>query len=435
MTLDLARLAHTLQRSSDVGALGRVHEVRGACVRAHVPDARLSELCEIACEDGARLLAEVVSFDAHGMTLLPLGELTGIAPHAAVTPLRTQLSVTVGDAMLGRVLDGLGRPMDGAAAIRGEERLVAGKPPHPMQRVAIDTPLQLGVRALDALCTVGEGQRIGLFSAAGVGKSTLLGQIARNTDADVCVVCLVGERGRELVDFLDVHLGPEGRARSVVLCATSDAPALVRMKCPQVATAIAESFRDQGKRVLLLVDSITRFARAARDVGLSCGELPVRRGFPTSVFAELPALVERAGRTQRGSITAVYTVLVEGDDHDEPIADELRGLLDGHVVLSRALAARGRYPAIDVPRSLSRAFPQLATADHARAATELRVALAHYEEKRDLVQLGAYRAGSDLQLDATLARLDKLVAFLDQRPHERVPLVDSVRQLCALARA
>ena len=429
MTLDPKALASALRGSGDVRVTGRLRSVVGLCLRADVPDARLAELCEIRGRGGASLLAEVVGFDAQGVTLLPLGDAAGLAPDDEVTPLRRQLSVTFAAGLLGRVLDGLGRPIDGGAAISGSDRPVTGAPPDPLRRVGIDRPLQLGVRALDALCTVGEGQRVGLFSAAGVGKSTLLGQIARHSDADVCVVCLVGERGREVVEFLDQHLGPEGRARSVVVCATSDAPALVRMKCPQVATAIAEGFREQGKRVLLLVDSVTRFARAARDVGLSSGELPVRRGYPPSVFAALPNLLERAGRTERGSITALYSVLVEGDDHDEPIADELRGLLDGHVVLSRALAARGRYPAIDIPRSLSRLFPRLASPEHAAAAAELRSAIAHYEDKRDLVLLGAYRAGSDQKLDAVLARLDRIEAFLAQSPSDHVPLAHSLRAL------
>jgi ATP synthase in type III secretion protein N len=431
-TIDL--LASALRKGDDVRVTGRLRSVVGLCLRADVPDVRLGELCEIARRDDAPLLAEVVGFDAQGVTLLPLGEATGLAPDDAITPLRKALSVTFSDGLLGRVLDGLGRPIDGGAAIRGAERAVVAAAPEALRRKTIDTPLPLGVRALDALCTIGEGQRVGLFAAAGVGKSTLLGQIARHSAADVCVVCLVGERGREVVEFLDEQLGEAGRARSVLVCATSDAPALVRMKCPLVATTIAEGFRDQGKRVLLVMDSVTRFARAARDVGLSTGELPVRRGFPPSVFAALPNLLERAGRTERGSITALYTVLVEGDDHDEPIADELRGLLDGHVTLSRALASRGRYPAIDVPRSLSRAFPKLASPEHARAAAELRAALANYEDKRDLVLLGAYRAGSDALLDATLARLPALEAFLSQARDERPTLDQSVQALQALSR-
>jgi type III secretion protein N (ATPase) len=292
--------------------------------------------------------------------------------------------------------------------------------------------LPLGVRALDAFLTVGEGQRMGLFAAAGVGKSTLLGQIAQGTTADAVVLCLIGERGRELQDFLEDHLGERGRARSVVVCATSDAPAMVRMKCVSVATAIAEGFRDEGKRVLLLVDSLTRFARAAREVGLAAGETPVRRGFPASVFARLPMLIERAGATEQGSITAFYTVLVEGDDLDEPITDELRGLLDGHVVLSRKLAARGRFPAIDVPQSLSRLMPRLVSAEHRIAAAKAREHLAVYEEQRDMLLIGAYRQGTDPRVDAAIAAQPSIEAFLVQAEHERAEFDDTKVTLCML---
>ena len=433
MSLDLGALSSALHAADDVRVQGRLRSVLGLCLRADVPDARLGELCEIKRQNAPPLLAELVGFDAQGATLLPLGAAAGLAPDDPITPLRAPLSVTFGSALLGRVLDGLGRPIDGGAAISGQALPVMREAPGALSRPGIDRALPLGVRALDALMTVGEGQRLGLFAASGVGKSTLLGQIARQTEADVCVVCLVGERGREVNDFLAQHLGPSGLARSVVVCATSDAPALVRMKCPYVATALAEGFRDQGLRVLLLMDSVTRFARAARDVGLASGETAVRRGYPPSVFAALPGLLERAGKTARGSITAIYTVLVEGDDHDEPIADELRGLLDGHVVLSRALAARGRYPAIDITRSLSRLFPRLVSPEHAQAAASVRAQLALYEEKRELVMLGAYRSGSDPRLDAVLARIGELEAFLAQREDEHASFEQSVNALRKLA--
>ncbi|HKP61599.1 MAG TPA: FliI/YscN family ATPase, partial [Polyangiales bacterium] len=286
---------------------------------------------------------------------------------------------------------------------------------------------------LDAFVTVGEGQRMGLFAAAGVGKSTLLGQIAQGTAADVVVLCLIGERGREVRDFLEDHLGELGRARSVVVCATSDAPPLVRMRCPSVATSIAEGFRDRGRSVLLLVDSLTRFARAAREVGLAAGETPVRRGYPASVFARLPRLIERAGTAEVGSITAFYSVLVEGDDLDEPITDELRGLLDGHVVLSRALAARGRFPAIDVTQSLSRLMPRLTSEEHRAAAARARAQLALYEEKRDLIALGAYQPGGDARLDAAIAAQPSIEAFLLQAERERADFEDTKVTLCMLS--
>jgi type III secretion protein N (ATPase) len=432
MTLDLSSLTQTLHDQEGVRVIGRLRSVVGLCLRAEVPDARLHELVEIERDDMPPLLAEVVGFDARGATLLPLGEAVGLAPDDAITPHRAPLCVTFGDQLLGRVLDGLGRPLDGLAAISGSELPIVRSAPDALSRARIDRALPLGVRALDAFVTLGEGQRIGLFSGSGVGKSTLLGQITRHSDADVVVVCLVGERGREVNDFIADHLSAEARARTVVVCATSDAPALVRMKCPYVATTIAEGFRDQGKRVLLLMDSITRFARAARDVGLAAGEPPVRRGYPPSVFAALPGLLERAGKSERGSITAIYTVLVEGDDLEEPIADELRGLLDGHVVLSRALAKRGQYPAIDITQSLSRLFPRLVSREHAEAASTIRAHVALYEDKRDLVTLGAYRAGSDARLDAALARIERIQAFLAQPEDEHTSFAQTIDTLRSL---
>jgi type III secretion protein N (ATPase) len=306
-------------------------------------------------------------------------------------------------------------------------------PPDPLSRARITQPLALGVRALDGLLTVGEGQRIGLFAGSGVGKSTLLGQIARQAEADVVVVCLIGERGREVVEFLEDSLGEEGRRRSVVVCATSDAPALVRLESAYVATAIAEWFRDRGQRVLLLMDSVTRFARAGREVGLAAGEPPARRGYPPSVFAALPGLLERSGTAARGSITAFYTVLVEGGDMEEPIADEVRGILDGHVVLDRRLGARGRWPAIDVLASLSRVMDAVTSEPHQRSARALRETLALYEEKRDLVSLGAYKKGSDARLDRALTKIDAIEAFLRQGRLERTPFAETVAQLGRLA--
>jgi FliI/YscN family ATPase len=307
-----------------------------------------------------------------------------------------------------------------------------GSAPSPLSRPRIQHSLPTGVRVLDAFATLGEGQRIGLFSGSGVGKSSLLGQIARQADVDVFVVCLVGERGRELNDFLEDALGDEGRKRGVVVCASSDSPPLLRMKCPYVATAIAEGFRDQGKRVLLLMDSVTRFARAARDVGLAAGEAPARRGYPPSVFAMLPALVERAGTAPLGSITAIYTVLVEGDDLDEPIADELRGVLDGHIVLDRELASRGHYPAVDVPRSLSRLMDRVTDGRHRQAAAAVRAHIAVHQQKRDLVALGAYVAGSDKKLDAALQRIDRIEGFLRQDAHADCAFASTLAALNAL---
>jgi len=432
MTLDLDRISDTLTGAQSVRTVGRLRSVTGLAIEADIPGLRLGELCEIERRAGPPLLAEVVGFRNHVATLLPYGVADGLGPDDGVVPVDRRLEVVVGDGLLGRVLDGLGRPIDGQGPLEGGRREVMGPAPPALSRPRIERRLTLGVRALDGLVTLGEGQRIGLFAGSGVGKSTLLGQIARAADADVFVVCLVGERGREVREFLDEALGDEGRKRGVVVCATSDSPPLVRMKCPYVATSIAEGFRDQGKRVLLLMDSVTRFARAARDVGLAAGEAPARRGFPPSVLSALPGLVERTGTSELGSITAVYTVLVEGDDHDDPIADELRGLLDGHITLSRELAARGHHPAIDIPRSLSRVMPRLVDAEQARTAAAVRSHVAIYEEKRDLVSLGAYARGSDPRLDAAIDRMDAIEAFLRQGTHEQVALEETLAGLARL---
>ncbi|MET0388431.1 MAG: FliI/YscN family ATPase [Polyangiales bacterium] len=419
MTIDLERLSQTLTAENTVRIQGRVRGVVGLALHIELPDARVGELIEITRQKRPPLQAEIVGFDARGVTALPLGAADGIGPDDIVTARGAPLSIRVGRELLGRVLNGLGEPIDGGPTLEGESLPVVRHAPPALTRRRIDRVLPLGVRALDAFSTIGEGQRVGLFSAAGVGKSTLLGQVARSTAADVVVLCLIGERGRELGDFLSDHLPESTRARSVVVCATSDAPAMVRMKCPFVATTIAEYFRDRGQRVLLLVDSVTRFARAGREVGLAAGEAPARRGYPPSAFAALPGLLERAGAAESGSITAIYSVLVEGDDLDEPVSDELRGLLDGHVVLSRKLAARGQHPAVDVGQSLSRLMPRLVSPQHLAAAELARTHLALYEEKRDLILLGAYRAGSDPRTDAAIARVPEIEAFLSQRVGER----------------
>jgi ATP synthase in type III secretion protein N len=429
MTIDLERLSQTLAAEDTVKIQGRLRAVVGLALHVELPDARVGELVEITRKHQPKLLGEIVGFDAGGVKVLPLGAADGLGPDDVVTPRGVPLQIRVGSDLLGRVLNGLGEPMDAGPALQGELVSVMRPAPEALERRPIERVLPLGVRALDAFVTVGEGQRMGLFSAAGVGKTTLLGQIAQGSEADVVVVCLIGERGRELGDFLREHLTEAARARTVVVCATSDSPALLRMKCPYVSTTIAETFRDQGKRVLLLVDSVTRFARAAREVGLAAGEAPVRRGYPPSAFAALPGLLERAGNAASGSITAFYTVLVEGDDLDEPVSDELRGLLDGHVVLSRKLAARGRHPAIDITQSLSRIMTRLASPQHLASAQQARTHLALFEEKRDLVLLGAYREGSDARLDAAIARVPEIEAFLVQRAHERADFAETLSTL------
>jgi ATP synthase in type III secretion protein N len=432
MSLDLGVLGPRLDEVRAVEAAGRVRAIVGLAIRAAVPGARLGELVEIVRRGLPPLPAEVVGFELDDVMLVPLGAADGIGPDDPVRASGAAHEIVVGSALLGRVLDGLGQPIDGGPPLVGERYAVMRDPPNPMTRARIERPMSLGIRTLDGLLTTGEGQRVGLFAGSGVGKSTLLGQIARQAEADVFVACLIGERGREVREFLEDSLGPSGRARGVVVCATSDAPAMIRKKSAYVATAIAEFFRDQGKRVVLLLDSVTRFARAGREVGLSAGEPPARRGYPPSVFAELPRLLERSGNAERGSITAFYTVLVEGGDMEEPIADEVRGILDGHVVLDRALAARGRFPAIDPLVSLSRVMDGIVTPEHRDAAARLRAALALYESKRDLVTLGAYKKGSDPKLDQVLSRIEPIEAFLKQRRDERVGLAEATSQLAKL---
>ena len=413
--LDLSRVNALLDDVARPRVEGRVRSIVGLAIRASIPGVRLGEVVEIVRDGMPPLQAEVVGFELDDAMLVPFGETSGTAADDVVRTQGRGHTITCGPGLLGRVLDGLGQPMDGGPALEGTLWDVMRAPPSPLDRARITTPMRLGVRALDALFTTGEGQRVGLFAGSGVGKSSLLGQIARQGDADVFVICLIGERGREVREFLEEALGQEGRARSVVVCATSDVPAMVRKKSAYVATAIAEFFRAQGKRVVLAMDSVTRFARAGREVGLAAGEPPVRRGYPPSIFAELPRLLERSGTSAEGSITAFYTVLVEGNDMEEPIADEVRGILDGHIVLSRAHAERGHYPAIDTQRSLSRVMDAIVTPAHRDAAQKLRAHLALYESKRELVTLGAYKRGSEPKLDHVLSRLDAIEGFLRQR--------------------
>jgi ATP synthase in type III secretion protein N len=403
---------------------GRVESVTGLSLEATLPGARIGDLVRIQRRH-APLLGEVVGFRRNLSIVMPLGELVGVGPDDAVEGTGSRLTIRVSRESLGRVVDGLGRPIDGGPPLTGNEVPVDRAPPPPLGRRAIDRPLATGVRPLDALLTLGEGQRVGLFAGSGVGKSTLLGAMARGTEADIVIVALVGERGREVNEFL----GAVGRARSIVVVATSDAPALERLRAAQTATAMAESFRDEGASVLLLVDSVTRFARAQREVGLAAGEPPARRGYPPSVFAMLPRLLERTGQGERGSITAVYTVLVEGGDMEEPIADEVRGVLDGHIVLDRAIAARGRYPAIDVPVSLSRVMDAVVSPAHRQAARTVRAMLGAYEAKRDLLALGAYAKGADPLVDRALAKMPQLEALLAQQPDQKSTFQEAVEAL------
>lgn len=424
----LDALKARLAAATPLRATGRVIAVTGLSLKCTLPGVRVGDVVHVK-RRGASLACEVVGFDQGFAVAMPLGALTGVGADDEVESTGAGFQVIASDALLGRVVDGLGRPLDGGPELEGIEVPVDADPPPAMGRRPVTKPLPTGVRVLDGLMTLGEGQRVGLFAGSGVGKSTLLGAIARGTEADVVVVALVGERGREVGEFLEHSLGAEGRKRSVVVVATSDVAALERLRAAQVATAYAEYFRDQGKSVMLLVDSVTRFARAQREVGLAAGEPPARRGYPPSVFAMLPRLLERSGQGVRGAITAVYTVLVEGGDMDEPIADEVRGILDGHVVMDRSIAARGRYPAVDPTVSLSRVMDAIVSPEQREAARKLRALLAHYEAKRDLITLGAYAKGTDKELDDAIARMPKIEQFLRQSPSDRIAYADMAKQL------
>jgi flagellum-specific ATP synthase len=410
---------------------GRVSQIVGLTIEADGPAVNLGEHCLVKVNDRAEpLSAEVVGFKSGKVLLMPLGEITGISPGCEISATGQNLQVEVGQGLLGRVLDGLGRPIDDKGPLlTGEFYPLQASPPNPLTRKRINTPLAMGIRAIDSLITCGRGQRVGIFAGSGVGKSTLLGMIARNTDADINVIGLIGERGREVRDFLERDLGPEGIARSVVVVATSDQPALVRIKGAMVATAVAEYFRDQGNDVMLMMDSVTRFAIAQREVGLAVGEPPTTRGYTPSVFALLPRLLERSGTSDLGSITGLYTVLVEGDDMNEPIADAVRSILDGHIVLSRELAHQNHYPAIDVLASVSRLMVELVNEGHSRASGELRSILATYRDNQDLINIGAYSKGSNPGIDKAISMIQTINDFLKQRVDEKVSYADTTSRL------
>ncbi|NLK86686.1 MAG: flagellar protein export ATPase FliI [Clostridiaceae bacterium] len=421
MQISLQKYHDILDRSNFLKYFGRVSKVVGLTIESDGPEVDVGELCMLHASKGKKTIqTEVVGFKDNKVLLMPLGDMTGIGPGNLVTASDTVLKVGVGKSLTGRVLDGLGYPIDGKEPIRSEQYYpINNKPPHPLNRKRITEPLTLGIKSIDGLLTVGKGQRIGIFAGSGVGKSTLMGMIARNTKADVNVIALIGERGREVREFLEKDLKEEGLSRSVVVVATSDQPALVRLKGAYVATAIAEYFRDQGKDVLLLMDSLTRFAMAQREVGLSIGEPPVSRGYTPSVFGAMPKLLERAGNSEKGSITGLYTVLVDGDDMTEPVTDTARGILDGHIVLSRSLANRNQYPAIDVLASVSRVMSDIISQDHKKAAAEVKKALAIYRDAEDLINIGAYVRGSNEKIDHALSLIDEILGFIQQSTEDR----------------
>ena len=413
---------------------GRVEIVSGVIVEASGVPASMGELCVIDRGRLGPIEAEVVGFRGSSTLLMPHGDVDGIGPRQVVTAVGRPFSIRVGSELLGRVVDGFGNPIDdgGALSSRMERRRVKNEAPAPLTRTPIDQPLRTGVRAIDGMCTLGRGQRLGIFSGSGVGKSTLLAQITRGTDADVVIVALIGERGREVRAFMDEVLVDEKRHKSVMLVATSDRPPIERFMAPFVAVTMAEHFRDRGLDVLLVMDSVTRFAAASREIGLAAGEPPTIRGYPPSFFAIVPKLVERLGRSAHGSITGLITVLLDADDPNEPVADTLRGLLDGHIYLSRDLAHRGHYPAVDVLSSLSRLMPAITTEVHQSRANDIRQLLAHWSEGRDLVEIGAYKAGANPNLDRAIAFLPRIEAFLQQGIREDSSFDETVALLDVL---
>lgn len=410
-----------VHRTSGLVHLGKVVQVIGLTIEANGPSAKIGDICWIYPISREKpCMAEVVGFREDRVLLMPLGDVGAIAPGSEVRGTGMSLQVSVGKALLGRILNGLGMPMDDLGTLAGiEERPTDNEPPNPLTRPTIRSPLHVGVKCIDGMLSVGRGQRIGIFAGSGVGKSTLLGMIARNTSADVNVIALIGERGREVREFIEKDLGEEGLARSVLIVATSDQPALIRIKGALVATTIAEYFRDQGLHVNLMMDSVTRFAMAQREVGLAVGEPPATKGYTPSVFAILPKLLERTGTGPEGTITGFYTVLVDGDDMNEPVADAVRGILDGHIVLSRQLANKGHFPAIDLLSSVSRVMNDVVSAEHRQAAERFKKLAAAYRDAEDLINIGAYQSGSNRLIDLAIAYKGRMDRFVTQTIHEK----------------
>ncbi|MEM8727947.1 MAG: type III secretion system ATPase SctN [Chlamydiota bacterium] len=415
---------------------GRITEIVGMLIRAIVPNVKMGEVCLVK-RKGEPLITEVVGFTKEEVFLSPLGEMTGVGPSSEVVPTKLPLHIKVGPNLLGRVLDGMGRPLDvdekGPLELE-ENYSVINPPPDPLERQMINEPIAVGIRAIDGILTTGRGQRIGIFAAAGGGKSTTLGMMARYAQADINVISLIGERGREVREFIEHDLGPEGLARSVIIVSTSDQAAQLRLNAAYVGTSIAEYFRDQGKTVILMMDSVTRFARALREIGLAAGEPPARAGYTPSVFATLPRLLERSGNSSKGSITAFYTILVAGDDMNEPVADEVRSILDGHVILSSELARQYHYPAIDILTSVSRVLPNITDEEHRRLIGQVREVLANYKKNELLIRIGEYKPGSDKQADFAIKYIDKVNRFLKQKVDERCTFEETLGQLQTLFR-
>ncbi|SFC61181.1 flagellar protein export ATPase FliI [Clostridium uliginosum] len=432
LDIDFDQLIKNVNNTSPMYSEGIVKKVIGLTVEVQGIKAFVGELCIIYNEQNVPINCEVVGFKNDFVVLMPLDELIGIAPGCRVVPMRKPLCVRCSEKLLGEIIDGLGNPLNGEPLVDGEDYLLENSPPDPLKRSRIKDIMPTGVRAIDGFLTCGDGQRIGIFAGSGVGKSTTLGMIAREAKADVNVIALIGERGREVLEFIEKDLGPEGMKKSVVVCATSDKPALIRIKGALTATAIAEYFRDKGKKVILMMDSVTRFAMAQREVGLAIGEPPATKGYTPSVFAKLPKLMERSGTSQTGSITAFYTVLVDGDDFNEPIADAVRGILDGHIVLSRSLAHKNHYPAIDILNSVSRLMTSIASKEHIQAASMARDLLATYKDSEDLINIGAYVKGSNKKIDLAIDYNDVLEDYLRQTVNEKANFDDSINNLTTM---
>lgn len=425
-TISLKKYKRELLNLDLIKYTGYVSQVIGLTIESIGPAVKIGEICNIYTLKGQEpIQAEVVGFKEKKVLLMPLGEMEGIGPGSRVEALGTTLKVKVGEELLGRVVDGLGNPIDGKGPLDTNKAYpVMASPPNPLLRTKISEPLSLGVKAIDGLLTCGNGQRIGIFAGSGVGKSTLLGMIARNTQADINVIALIGERGREVREFIENDLKEDGLQRSVVVVATSDQPALIRNKGALLATSIAEYFRDQEKNVILMMDSLTRFSLAQREVGLAIGEPPVTRGYTPSVFASLPKLLERSGTSEKGSITGLYTVLVDGDDMNEPIADTVRGILDGHIVLSRKIANKSHYPAIDVSASVSRVMPNIVSKKHIEISNKIKELLSTYSNSEDLINIGAYVKGSNRKLDEAVNKIDNINDFLKQEQEDKTKFDD-----------
>lgn len=428
--INLEKYRSALATTKPVRLHGKVTQVVGLVIEGYCPDTSVGAICEIKPVEGEPIPAEVVGFRNNKTLLMPLGELRGVGLDSLISVRRDNATLGVGPLMLGRVIDGLGKPIDDKGPINVEEEYpIYALPVNPMSRPPIRKPLDLGIRSINGLLTCGQGQRVGIMAGSGVGKSTLLGMIARYTEADVNVIALIGERGRELREFIEKDLQEQGLKKSVVVVATSDQPPLVRMRGAYLATTIAEYFKNQGKKVLLMMDSATRFAMAMREVGLAIGEPPTTKGYTPSVFAALPKLLERTGNFPEGSITALYTVLVEGDDFNEPISDAMRSILDGHIVLSRDLAARAIYPPIDVLASASRVMSDVATAEHLEFASRFKEVLATYRQSEDLINIGAYKKGSNPGIDYAVDHVAQMQSFMKQAVHNPVMLEEAVRDL------